>query len=124
MRGRSRLLHRIAPADLSYVIETSGVKAGVRDRLYRASTERAIGGIRGDEDVLAYFTRAPTTEPLNRVLYVMQKTYLVGLLVTQDKMNMAASIENRVPLLDYRGVELAPTIPGAYKIRNGEKKYL
>ena len=124
MRKRSQLLHRIAPADLSYVIETSGVKAGVRDRLYRASTERAIGGIRGDEDVLAYFTRAPTTEPLNRVLYVMQKTYLVGLLVTQDKMNMAASIENRVPLLDYRVVELAATIPGAYKIRNGEKKYL
>jgi asparagine synthase (glutamine-hydrolysing) len=54
----------------------------------------------------------------------MQKTYLVGLLVTQDKMNMAASIENRVPLLDYRVVELAATVPSALKIRNGEKKYL
>ena len=124
MRRRSELLHRFAPADVSYVIETTGVKAGVRDRLYGPSLRRAIDPVRGDEEIVAFFAKAPTSEPLNRVLYVMQKTYLVGLLVTQDKMNMAASIENRVPLLDYRIVEFAATIPESYKIRDGEKKHL
>jgi asparagine synthase (glutamine-hydrolysing) len=124
MRRRSELLHRFAPADVSYVIETTGVKAGVRDRLYGPSLRRTIDPVRGDEEIVAFFAKAPTSEPLNRVLYVMQKTYLVGLLVTQDKMNMAASIENRVPLLDYRIVEFAATIPESYKIRDGEKKHL
>ena len=124
MRGRSRLLHLIAPADVSYVIETSGVKAGVRDRLYSGETRSKLDTVRGDEAVLAYFAKAPAADALNRVLYVMQKTYLVGLLVTQDKMNMAASIENRVPLLDYRVVEFAAQIPANLKIRNGDKKHL
>ena len=124
MRRRSQLLHSIAPADVSYVIETSGVKAGVRDRLYSRETRANLGTMRGDEEVLAYFAKARAEDALNRVLYVMQKTYLVGLLVTQDKMNMAASIENRVPLLDYRVVEFAAKIPAELKIRNRDKKHL
>ena len=124
MRKRSRLLHAVAPADVSYVIETSGVKSGVRERLYSEETRAKLDGVRGDEEVLGYFAKAPAADPLNRVLYVMQKTYLVGLLTTQDKMNMAASIENRVPLLDYRVVEFAATVPPELKIRDGEKKHL
>jgi asparagine synthase (glutamine-hydrolysing) len=38
-------------------------------------------------------------------------TFLVDLLVRQDKMTMAHSMENRVPLLDHELVELAATIP-------------
>lgn len=124
MRTRSQLLHKIAPADLSYVIETSAIKEGVRDRLYAPAVKTGIEGVRGDEEVLAYFAAAAKADPLNRVLYVMQKTFLVGLLVTQDKMSMAASVECRVPLLDYRVVEFAATVPPEYKIRDGEKKYL
>ena len=39
---------------------------------------------------------APTTPLLNRVLYADLKTYLVELLMKQDQMSMAASIESRV----------------------------
>ncbi|MCZ6820884.1 MAG: asparagine synthase (glutamine-hydrolyzing) [Calditrichaeota bacterium] len=46
------------------------------------------------------------------------------ILFLSDKMTMAASIECRVPLLDYRLVELAQSIPSSMKIKNGEKKYL
>lgn len=124
MRTRSRVLHAVAPSDVSYIIETSAIKAGVRDRLYAPAIRSALRGIHGDEEALALFAKAPAADPLNRVLYVMQKTYLVGLLTTQDKMNMAASIENRVPLLDYRVVEFAATVPSDLKIRGDRKKYL
>jgi asparagine synthase (glutamine-hydrolysing) len=42
------------------------------------------------------------------------ETFLVGLLKRQDKMTMAHSLENRVPLLDHELVELALSMPSSY----------
>jgi asparagine synthase (glutamine-hydrolysing) len=61
---------------------------------------------------------------LSRMLYADQKTYLVELLMKQDQMSMAASIESRVPLLDHTLVEFAARIPDGLKIRNGVQKYI
>jgi asparagine synthase (glutamine-hydrolysing) len=61
---------------------------------------------------------------LGRMLYADQKTYLVQLLMKQDRMSMSASIESRVPLLDHRLVEFAATIPDTYKIRGDVQKYI
>ncbi|MBT1700522.1 asparagine synthase (glutamine-hydrolyzing) [Fulvivirgaceae bacterium PWU4] len=47
------------------------------------------------------------------------KTYLPDLLIRQDKMSMAASIENRVPFLDNDLVERSFTIPEHYLIGEG-----
>jgi asparagine synthase (glutamine-hydrolysing) len=48
------------------------------------------------------------TRPLlDRLLYTDLKTYLVELLMKQDQMSMAASIESRVPFLDHHLVEFA-----------------
>jgi asparagine synthase (glutamine-hydrolysing) len=41
-----------------------------------------------------------------------------------DKMSMLASLEARVPFLDYRMVEFLFSLPGSYKIRNGRSKAL
>ena len=41
------------------------------------------------------------------MLYADQKTYLVELLMKQDQMSMACSIESRVPFLDHKFVEFA-----------------
>jgi asparagine synthase (glutamine-hydrolysing) len=54
---------------------------------------------------------------LNRLLYTDIKTYLVELLMKQDNMSMATSIESRVPFLDHVLVEFAAGIPKRYKIR-------
>jgi asparagine synthase (glutamine-hydrolysing) len=51
----------------------------------------------------------------NCLKYEMQ-TYLVDLLVRQDKMTMAHGLENRVPFLDRRVVELARTLPAQYLV--------
>ncbi len=45
------------------------------------------------------------------------RTWLVELLVRQDKMTMAHGIENRVPFLDHRLVELARRLPPARLVR-------
>lgn len=75
---------------------------------------------------LAYWGAAPAGGPafLSRMLYADQKTYLVELLMKQDQMSMAASIESRVPFLDHLLVEFAATVPEHMKIRNGVGKYI
>jgi asparagine synthase (glutamine-hydrolysing) len=52
---------------------------------------------------------------LDRLLYADIKTYLVELLMKQDQMSMAASIESRVPFLDHKLVEFAALLPDRWK---------
>jgi len=61
---------------------------------------------------------------LDKLIYFQLKTYLVALLMKQDKMSMAASIETRVPFLDHRLVEFACTLPDRYRVRLKHGKYL
>ena len=72
---------------------------------------------------LAYWQKAERAQPLQRLLYADQKTYLVELLMKQDQMSMACSIESRVPLLDHTFVEFASRIPRHMKLR-GAGKYI
>ncbi|WP_459925909.1 asparagine synthase (glutamine-hydrolyzing) [Desulfatiferula olefinivorans] len=72
-----------------------------------------------------HFNKVKGKDPLSQMLYVDTKTWLVDdLLVKADKMTMAASIELRVPFLDYRFVEAVTSLPTQMKIRKGESKYL
>jgi asparagine synthase (glutamine-hydrolysing) len=77
------------------------------------------------EPYMRYWNERPDTTLLSRMLYADQKTYLVELLMKQDQMSMAASLESRVPFLDHTFVEFAATIPDHLKIRgDGEQKYI
>jgi asparagine synthase (glutamine-hydrolysing) len=55
-------------------------------------------------------------ELLQRLLYTDIRTYLVELLMKQDQMSMAASIESRVPFLDHKLVQFAAGIPAHYSV--------
>lgn len=59
---------------------------------------------------------------LKRLLYTDINTYLVELLMKQDQMSMAASIESRVPFLDHLLVEFAAGIPSSYSCKGLEGK--
>ena len=61
---------------------------------------------------------------LDKLLYVDTKTYLHELLMKQDQMSMAASIESRVPFLDHKLVELTAKMPVNMKLRGRETKFL
>lgn len=60
--------------------------------------------------------------PLDRMSRADLQTYLVRLLMKQDQMSMAASIESRVPFLDHEFVEHAVAMPGRYKLRGWQTK--
>ncbi|HMC78815.1 MAG TPA: asparagine synthase (glutamine-hydrolyzing) [Vicinamibacterales bacterium] len=73
----------------------------------------------------AYFdspNRSSST--LDRLLYTDLKTYLVELLMKQDQMSMAASIESRVPFLDHHLVEFATALPPRMKLRGLTTKWI
>ena len=61
---------------------------------------------------------------LNSLLYADTKTYLHELLMKQDQMSMAASIESRVPFLDHKLVEFSAKLPEHLKLRGATTKYI
>lgn len=65
-------------------------------------------------------------EPLNKSLYLWAKSLLSGfiLLCLGDRMEMAHSIEGRVPFLDHHVVEFLSQIPVSMKIRGITEKYI
>jgi asparagine synthase (glutamine-hydrolysing) len=60
--------------------------------------------------------RAAPGDTLERMSRADLQTYLVELLMKQDQMSMAASIESRVPFLDHKLVERALRIPAHLKL--------
>ena len=59
------------------------------------------------------------------MLYLDTKIWLPdNLLMKGDKMSMAASLEVRMPFLDYQLIEYAASIPSNIKIRPFQAKYL
>jgi len=73
---------------------------------------------------LRYWNSLPDSSLLARMLYADQKTYLVELLMKQDQMSMACSIESRVPFLDHTLVEFAARIPDRLKLCGASQKYI
>jgi asparagine synthase (glutamine-hydrolysing) len=84
-----------------------------------ATAENAYGPSRA-------FFDAPNgrSTTLDRLLYTDMKTYLVELLMKQDQMSMAASIESRVPFLDHRLVEFAAALPPRMKLNGFTTKWI
>ena len=54
-------------------------------------------------------------------MYFEAKTFLHGLLVVEDKISMAHSLETRVPFLDNDLVDFAMKVPVKYKLGNLKK---
>jgi asparagine synthase (glutamine-hydrolysing) len=70
---------------------------------------------------MAFWERSSGTI-LKRLLYTDINTYLVELLMKQDQMSMAASLESRVPFLDHPLVEFAASIPTSFALKGLEGK--
>ncbi len=68
------------------------------------------------KNVLGYWEKS-NGPLLQRLLYTDIKTYLIELLMKQDNMSMAASIESRVPFLDHVLVEFATNIPQEVQLK-------
>jgi asparagine synthase (glutamine-hydrolysing) len=66
------------------------------------------------------------THFLNKSLYLWSKLALPEYILTVlgDRMEMAHSVEGRVPFLDHKLVELANSLPVSLKIKGGMEKYV
>jgi len=72
-----------------------------------------------------YLERARNRSPLKRMLYADLKMWLPdNLLLRGDHMTMAASLEERLPFLDHKLVELAARIPARILTRGFRTKFL
>ena len=65
-------------------------------------------------------------DAVNTSLYLWQKTMIINFILTvlADRMEMAHSIEGRVPFLDHAVAEYAAGLPVSYKIRETTEKYV
>lgn len=98
----------------------SAFSAAEQAGLLTAEFARQFDPATAYNNVLDYWERSATQAGgamLQRLLYTDIKTYLVELLMKQDNMSMAASIESRVPFLDHVLVEFATRIPREVQIQ-------
>ncbi|MCP5051981.1 MAG: asparagine synthase (glutamine-hydrolyzing) [bacterium] len=71
-----------------------------------------------------FFRESQQFDGINQDLYLDFNTYMVdNILVKVDRMSMATSLEARVPLLDYKMVEFAFSLPDRFKLGGSTTKW-
>ena len=111
--------------DEAYYLTNSFFRQRIWDDIVKGELKRETDGYDPAEVTREHYGAADTDDHLSKLLYTDIKTYLPGdILVKVDRMSMANSLETRAPLLDYRVVEYAATIPSRLKLKGKEKKYI
>jgi asparagine synthase (glutamine-hydrolysing) len=93
-------------------------------QLFTAESLERMGPIDPYRTELGYLEQCTSQSLLDQLLSADIKTYLHELLMKQDQMSMAASIESRVPFLDHKLVEFAARLPASMKLRGFTTKYI
>ena len=101
-----------------------------RKKLFAPELQKYVDTLDEYETGQRWLHSANLTDPLNRYLYAVCRTYLCDdLLFKNERMASGNGLYNRTPFIDYRLVELAFRIPSKYKIKGysqsrAEKKYI
>jgi asparagine synthase (glutamine-hydrolysing) len=97
---------------------------GMQARLFSRETRERIADLNPYRQQENWLEKTDAEDVLDKLLYADTKTYLHELLMKQDQMSMAASIESRVPFLDHRLVEFTARMPREMKFRGGTTKWV
>ena len=123
-RASRTFLMRGADLDELYFDNFAVFGRAAQHELLLPELRARLGGI----DPYAAYHRAlsrVSRKPLvSQLLYADIKTYLHELLMKQDQMSMAASIESRVPFLDHPLTEWAAALPQTMKLRGTTTKWI
>jgi asparagine synthase (glutamine-hydrolysing) len=126
--SRRRLLRTFLyqPADLDTLyLDNFAVFSRARQRtLLSLDTRDRVVGVDPYAAAHRHLADVADAPLLARLLYLDTKTYLHELLMKQDQMSMAASIESRVPFLDHPVVEFSTRLPARMKLRGFTTKYV
>ncbi|MHB1361679.1 MAG: asparagine synthase (glutamine-hydrolyzing), partial [Thermoleophilia bacterium] len=121
---KNELLRLGAPADRRIYEIVSGFHPRRLPQLFSAGFRREVQ----EYDPLTVFQNSldecDSDSLIDRMLYNDYHNMLASILRTEDRMSMAHSIESRVPLLDYRLVQLAASIPAGAKVSGDEPKLI
>jgi asparagine synthase (glutamine-hydrolysing) len=96
----------------------------MQEELLTPETRERTGKIDPYAGVRDALAQTDAASLLDRLLYADIKTYLHELLMKQDQMSMATSIESRVPFLDHKLVEFTSGLPERLKLRGWTTKYV
>ncbi|HEY7547329.1 MAG TPA: asparagine synthase (glutamine-hydrolyzing), partial [Blastocatellia bacterium] len=115
MKGESRVRQKLIRTFLCldpeiqdiYLDNFSVFSTSMQQRLFTPQTRARMRESNPYRDVLDAIEESDARSLLDQLLAADLKTYLHELLMKQDQMSMAASIESRVPFLDHHLVELA-----------------
>jgi asparagine synthase (glutamine-hydrolysing) len=114
-----------APASIAQYRWMTFLGADAKAKLYTRAFRDALVAADVYQPVRAALGRAAEGDFLNRQLYADLSVYLADdILVKVDRMSMATSLETRAPFLDVDVMELAFSMPGDLKIRNGTRKFV
>jgi asparagine synthase (glutamine-hydrolysing) len=127
MRGRAYSYNASLPWQERYVDQLSFVPQFERNTPILSHDFREILKRSNDPSnaLGRYFAQTPAKHPVDQLLYVDTKTYLVGDILTKvDRLSMLNSLEVRVPMLDHCFVEWVTGLPSEWKLRGNQQKYI
>ncbi|MDM7927101.1 XrtA/PEP-CTERM system amidotransferase [Blastomonas fulva] len=125
LRAKATLLSLARTGAEGYTDAVGVTGYAQRHALYSDSQRKALGSYRGEDHMIALMEAAPARTGLDAAQYADMKLWLPGDILTKvDRTSMAVSLEAREPLLDYRLIEFAATLPDAMRVRGGQGKWL
>ena len=125
LRAKTTLLALAEDGAEAYARSVGVTTPALRAQLFTAEARRALGGHRAEDRYVRTMRDAPARDALDRAQYADFQHWLPGDILTKaDRTSMAVSLEAREPLLDYRLVEFAATLPASMRLRGGQGKWL
>jgi asparagine synthase (glutamine-hydrolysing) len=99
------------------------LRSEAREALYSADFRKTLKGFTPFETVHPYYAHNDAPDALGRSQFADIHFYMTDdVLVKVDRMSMAHSLEVRSPLLDYRLIEFAASLPPELKIKGRRGK--
>ena len=117
---------------LGWVPATLNVGAAQANSVFALLRDDLPPAVRQYQPVVAALDRLPVAQRvvgrdrLNQMLYVNAKTVLPNFILNYlaDRMEMAHSVEGRVPFLDHRVAEVAARVPVGMKVKGIREKHV
>lgn len=96
-----------------------------KEELFTDYSRNQIEDYDSASKILDHFESESVDQLIDRMLYTDLMTRMPDhLLVIADRMTMAHSLESRSPLVDYKVVEFAASIPAELKLKGKDLKYI
>ncbi|WP_267386216.1 XrtA/PEP-CTERM system amidotransferase [Sphingomonas sp. GC_Shp_3] len=125
LRAKTTLLALAEDGAEGYARSVGVTAPALRAALLTNAARLALGGHRAEDRYVRSMRDAPARDALDRAQYADFQHWLPGDILTKaDRTSMAVSLEAREPLLDYKLVEFAATLPVDMRLRGGQGKWL